>query len=163
MNDALLSSQKMDWNTPDDVLELVREVFDGRIGLDPATDVSNPTRAVHIATPVTDGILMQWSKIGLPTFVNPPYGRALSVWAPKIADEGIRGCEVIALVPARTDTRWFQHITTAHALCFWKGRMTFKGAPAPAPFPCVLAYWGPRAERFREVFSEHGWIPGLAA
>jgi len=33
---TLMSSEKMDWQTPDNVLDLVREVYGGAIVLDPS-------------------------------------------------------------------------------------------------------------------------------
>lgn len=170
----LMSSEVHTWQTPDVVLDLVRKV--APIALDPCTSADNPTRALRFFTEADDGLAKDWGREmfeergddgacledhGL-IYVNGPYGRALSKWTAKILDEAkaSTAMEMIALTPARTDARWFQnHIAKADALCFWKGRMTFKGAPAPAPFPSLLAYFGPHPSSFRKVFSEKGWIP----
>lgn len=156
MNAALLSSEKMDWETPDSFLALVRTV--GPIGVDPCTTAANPVGASWFFTPEHDGLKQDWRGDGL-VYVNPPYGRALIDWARKMRDESERGAEIIALVPARTDTRWFQqYVAQADLLCFWRGRLTFKGAPAPAPFPSLVAYWGRKLELFTTVFQAHGLI-----
>jgi len=160
MNPALLSSDRMDWQTPENVLALVREFAGGQIALDPCTTVDNPTGALRWLTPVEDGLSALWHGQGL-AFVNPPYGRELRSWARKMQGEGrFSSRAIIGLVPARTDTVWWQaHITSASAICFWRGRIRFRGAPASAPFPSALPYWGPNVRRFREVFGPYGWIP----
>lgn len=159
MNQALLSSKASDWRTPDNVLDLVRHV--GHIVLDPATDEDNPVGATHHLW--SGGLEFPWGTYRGLVYCNPPYGRALPAWAQKIASEGSLGTEVVALLPARTDTRWWQdHVVTAHALCFWRGRLRFVGAPASAPFPSAVAYWGHRRGRFCGVFSPHGWVTSAA-
>lgn len=153
-----MSSQRQDWQTPENVLDLVRAV--GPIELDPCTTLDNPVGARNFYTPSDDGfdgLALPWDGPGV-VFVNPPYGRASGDWCKRMADAGARGVEVIGLLPARTDTRvWHAHVTTAATICFWKGRITFRGAPGPAPFPCALPYWGPRVDEFRRVFSARGW------
>lgn len=161
MNAALLSSEKMDWETPDNILELVREFNGGRIGFDPCTTSRNPCDADMFICPPGSAFQTEWHGYGL-VYCNPPYGRELASWARKMAHSGnavTRSAEIIGLVPARPDTRWWhENIVSAHAICFWRGRLKFKGAPASAPFPSALPYWGPRPARFREVFGPHGWI-----
>ena len=154
----LMSSADPTWRTPDNVLEPVRSI--APIGLDPATDSENPTRANMYYTPATSGLVLGWSGFGL-VYCNPPYGRVIGPWVERMAWFGnLHETEVIGLVPARVDTAWWQdNIVTAAAICFWRGRLKFKGAKDAAPFPSALAYWGPRPERFREVFGPHGWIP----
>lgn len=91
--------------------------------------------------------------------MNCPYGRALPVWANKIVDEAARGCEIIALVPARTDTRWWQLLHgVASSTLLWRGRIKFRGATAGAPFPsAVFAFGDPMfTQLFRAVFAGRG-------
>lgn len=162
----LLSSDRMDWQTPESVLELVRRV--GEIAIDPCTTEDNPVGAWGFFTPARNGLLAQWDTRGLRglgdeapglVFVNPPYGRKLPEWIGCCVEWARDGVPIIALVPARTDTRWFESaVRSAQALCLWRGRITFRGAPHPAPFPSALFYWGALAdaERFRDVFAPHG-------
>lgn len=156
----LMSSADMGWQTPAEVLDLVRLV--GPIVLDPCTTADNPTDACVFNTPDCCGLSTSWACVSSPglVYVNPPYGRALVGWCAKIHSEAQAGREIIALTPARTDTRWWHaHMSKADAHCFWRGRMTFVGAPAGAPFPSVLSYFGERAKRFKTVFGPQGWIP----
>jgi phage N-6-adenine-methyltransferase len=160
MNQALLSSEKHDWQTPDCVLKLVRVVAGGEIALDPCTTADNPCEAEEVITPEEDGLELPWDTLGL-VYVNPPYG-AIKTWAEKILEESI-DAEIIALVPARTETKWFCQLVWegADACCFWKGRLTFKGAPSSAPFPSAVAYYGPRPAFFEYVFARAGRVVRL--
>lgn len=174
------SSEFQGYQTPPEWLDLVRQV--GPIALDPATTEENPCDAEVFLYPPYDGLNEDWrahAKGGL-CYVNSPYGDELPDWAAKIADEGMRGCEVISLTPARTDTAWFRKMTTADQLCFVRGRIKFYGfnpltgkfergawskkskkwmPDSPAGFPSLFAYWGPKPDRFREVFGPYGWCP----
>jgi phage N-6-adenine-methyltransferase len=155
----LLSSDRMDWETPESFLNLVREFAGGQIALDPSTNDRNPCQALKFFTEVEDGLAQDWEVDGL-IYSNCPYGRALARWSKKFAEEGEKGRELIVLVPARPDTRWFQNnfATKATALLFWRGRFKFVGAPTSAPFPSLIAYWGKNVERFRQVFGQYGWL-----
>jgi phage N-6-adenine-methyltransferase len=153
---AMTSSVKQDWQTPSSLVEVIRRFRE--IDLDPATTDANPVGANHFFTHRENGLIQPWENYGL-TYVNPPYGRELGVWTRKMMTAGYEGAEIIGLVPSRTDTRWFQdNLTTARAICFWRGRLTFVGANAPAPFPSCLPYWGDDREYFKEHFSEYGWV-----
>lgn len=154
MNSSLFSSKNMAWNTPSEVLDIVRTF--APIGLDPCSNERSTVRAP--ASFLSGGLEVSWADYGA-VFVNPPYGRALREWAEKIAYEAAKGVEIVALVPSRTDTRWFQ-LLAAHAnvICFWKGRITFEGAPHPAPFPSAMIYFGPRSARFRTMFKDCGLL-----
>jgi phage N-6-adenine-methyltransferase len=149
----------MDWQTPDCVLDRVRQL--GPIALDPCTTEDNPCGARYWFCPPTDALQRQWLQTpGGITYVNCPYGRALSSWVAKCADEGARPeAELVLLVPARPDTGWYDRAEkSANALCEWRGRLTFRGAPSPAPFPSVLFYWGPSPWLFCHVFAPVGRV-----
>lgn len=148
------SSAKDDWCTPAMVLERVLEVRP--IGLDPCWNPRALTMRDRYCAMVaeydgggtgTSGLDRDWSGHGL-VYVNPPYGRQIGEWVEKCPEAD----ECIALLPARTDTRWFPW--EARALAFWRGRLTFLGAEHPAPFPSVLAYWGDLPGRFAAAFED---------
>ncbi len=151
------------WQTPEDVLELVREV--GVIDLDPCTVMDNPTFANYPLTPEDDGLSAYWPGFGL-VYINFPYSQA-SAWAKKIVHEvertGMKR-EYIVLAPARTDTRWWHELVAARPsrVCFWRGRLKFNkptGEPGQsAPFPSALLYYGSDDATFARVFGPKGWI-----
>lgn len=81
-------------------------------------------------------------------------------WRNHITSEGWP--HTVALVPARTDTRWFE-LARFSAACFWRGRIKFldpdtDAARHPAPFPSAFLYWGPDKYKFASVFQKHGEI-----
>lgn len=63
----------------------------------------------------------------------------------------------LLLVPARTDTEWFQPLFGL-AMCFIGGRLKFSDANNSAPFPTALIYSGPMVDRFYQVFEEVGIV-----
>jgi len=77
-------------------------------------------------------------------WLNPPYGRDLGRWLERLAAHG----DGMALVFARTDTRWFQRaFAAATAACFIKGRLRFipgdgQRAPGAAGAPSLLLAYG---------------------
>jgi len=80
--------------------------------------------------------------------MNPPYGRGIIDWVRKAFFETrIGGCEVVGLLPARTDTKWWhQYVMRAHTVMLCQGRIKFEvhGVPKDAaPFPSAIAYWRP--------------------
>ncbi len=158
MNRSLLTSKRPDWNTPPEVLRRVCRV--GRIALDPCGNDTSivPARLRLTASTLGGcGLAQQWHVRGL-VYVNPPYGRAIADWVNKIDFEAQVGTEIVALLPARIDTKWFAKVWRAPALCFWRGRITFLGADSGAPFPSVVAYWGQRVGRFASAFHSAGHL-----
>lgn len=161
LSPALHSSALHSWNTPREVLDALAPL--GGIALDPC---SNPSSIVDAWFSLSleggdDGLAADWTELSsiamresgrTLVYVNSEYGRALGTWMQKCADEAARGCEIVALPPARPDTKWWRIIArTCDAVGFWGGRLRFSGSDAGAPFPSALVYWGPRPEVFVEA------------
>lgn len=129
--------------TPAYVLDPVRRAL-GAIDLDPCTTEENPVGAARYYTTADDGLSQPWyGRI----FVNPPYGRAREPWVDQCIEAGARGCCVVLLMPAHTDTRCFQRaMRSATMVVFIKGRLKF-GVLRPnrrqvaASHPSVLVAW----------------------
>ena len=163
MNRALLASGKHDWRTPPEVLAPI-EAFAGRIALDPCSGPDSIVRARVSIAPPEDGLAVDWrrrAKGGL-IFCNPPYSE-VAAWAKKASEEARHRAEIVLLVPARTDTRWWQESIAPHAdaVCFWKGRIRFLGGKDSAPFPTAVVYFGDRAKSFWRQLCAHGWVVRL--
>lgn len=163
--EVLFSSGKDDWRTPDRIIALVKEMYDDKLDLDPCAAPDPPH---HFAKENWTGPY-EYGKDGLVeryfgnVYVNYPYSDA-SYWCRKIREETERAAftQLIALVPARTDTvAWNDLVLHAHAICLIKGRLRFVKAPLTAPFPSILVYIGPDVSKFRGVFRHIGtiWTP----
>jgi len=73
--------------------------------------------------------------------MNPPYGRKIVKWVEKAYIESKKtGTTVVALLPARTDTKWFHEYIymKAKEIRLIKGRLKFGDSKNPAPFPSMI-------------------------
>jgi len=157
--DVHFSSEKPEHYTPPEFLEAVCAVFGGAIDLDPCSNPGQPNvKARQRYTVAENGLLQPWAGR---VFMNPPYGREIGAWIEKLRNEWRRGevDEAIALLPARTDTEWFEALTTDTGdlvVCFVRGRLVFVGNEDVAPFPSLAAYFGPKQDVFVDVFDALG-------
>lgn len=141
-----------EWLTPPG---LIRSL--GPFDLDPCAPTVRPwpTATRHIAPP-ENGLLMRWDGR---VWMNPPFSQNAR-WIGRLAQHG----NGIALVPARTDSRWFQEIAwpNAAAALFLRGRQRFYKVDGSigafgAAMPLVLFAFG---ESNRETLLTCG-ISGL--
>ena len=127
--------------TPDYIIENLNKQYDGKLSaFDPCPLNDNPT---------FDGTALDWGAHVTPgevVFVNPPFSqlkttKARKGWVDKMCEEAVtNSIKIVALLPARVDTQWFHDVILKHgSVEFIRGRITFKGSTAPAPFPCM--YW----------------------
>lgn len=150
---ALFSSAKDNWCTPQCVLNWIAPL--GPIECDPCPSSESLVKAKHY---LSDGLAGEWPTGGL-IYCNPPYGRSIPAWVDKVVGEHQRGAEIVLLLPARTDTRWFVNLAWSRpVIALIRGRLRFVGAPASAPFPSALFYFGHRRDLFIRSLSEHATI-----
>lgn len=88
-------------------------------------------------TPEDDGLKQDWT--GERCWMNPPYS-FIEPWARKAADER---ATTVALLPARTDLRWFHEYVMAVGaeVRFVRGRLRFGQSTGNAPFPSMVVIW----------------------
>ncbi len=140
------SSVHHGWTTPTSVLDALYGVVGGVFGLDPCSPAKGsaaPVKARIRFTVENDGLSLPWRAASV--FVNPPYGRETAFWVAKAREEqaSSRAGLVIALVPARPDTRWWHdHVARKADIWMLKGRLAFGDGANPAPFPSALVGWG---------------------
>ena len=79
---------------------------------------------------------------------NPPYGRKIKDFVRKgYISALLYKSIVVMLLPSRTDTKWFHDYCVPYGEIFFiKGRLTFKGAKNPAPFPSMIVVFNGRKE-----------------
>lgn len=139
MNKALFSSEKVEWETPQDFFDKLNQEFN--FTLDPCSTDENAKCAKHY-TAEQNGLLQDWT--GETVYCNPPYGKEMPEWIHKCYNHFIRGGTAVMLLPARTDTKAFhEYIYGKAEIRFIRGRLKFGGSKNSAPFPSmVVVYMG---------------------
>lgn len=133
------SSATPEWYTPQDFFDRLNEEFS--FTLDPCSTHENAKCKKHF-TEQDDGLSQSWH--GESVFMNPPYGKTISVWMKKAYESCNRnGAMVVCLVPARTDTRWWHEYAMKGEVRFIRGRLKFGGAETSAPFPSAVVIFRP--------------------
>lgn len=124
--------------TPQAFFDKINSIF--RLDLDVCALPDN-AKCERYYTPEQDGLKQEW-RGGV--WCNPPYGREITDWVRKACEEIEKpycNC-IVMLLPARTDTFWFQNFVLNKAfLYFIDGRLSFNGQEHNAPFPSVLAIY----------------------
>ena len=135
---GMMSSNRGDWTTPQDFFDTLNAEFN--FTLDPCC-LPDSAKCERFFTPDDDGLIQSWQ--GETVFMNPPYGRVIGNWIKKAYEESrTPGTVVVALLPARTDTRWFHDFIYNKAeIRFIKGRLRFGEQPNPAPFPSMVVVY----------------------
>jgi site-specific DNA-methyltransferase (adenine-specific) len=143
-NAALMSSRSEMWGTPPDLFAMLNRAY--RFRLDAASNGANALCPCYF-TKDEDGLTQDWSRYRR-VWLNPPYGRTIGLWMRKAYEESRKGCIVVALVPARVDTKWWHEQVVGKArVTFLKGRLKFINEAGrsryPAPFPSALVVYEP--------------------
>ena len=130
-------AQTVEWGTPNALFAALEEEF--HFTLDVAAQPDN-AKCGHYYTPELNGLVQPWHGI---CWMNPPYGPTMDQWMCKAHASSLAGATVVCLVPARTDTLWWQTYATQGEIRFLKGRLTFGNAKNPAPFPSAVVIFRP--------------------
>jgi phage N-6-adenine-methyltransferase len=136
LNEGMFSSNTDLWATPMDFYKKLSWEFGG-FDLDVCALEEN-AKCDKYFTPDIDGLKQDWS--GHKCWMNPPYGRTIGEWVKKAYEESQKPMTmVVCLLPARTDTKWWQeYCMKAQDIRFVKGRLKFGNAKDSAPFPSAV-------------------------
>ena len=135
-NNIHFSSKSNDWATPQWLFDKLNNYYHF------TTDVCalpDNAKCPHFYTPEQDGLSQIWTGV---CWMNPPYGREIGKWMRKAWEASKAGATVVCLVPARTDTAWFQDYAMKGSIEFLRGRLKFGGAKNSAPFPSCIVVFG---------------------
>lgn len=144
INPGMMSSDSMEWGTPSDLFNEWNKIYN--FGLDACASEQNAKCKTFFSLS-DDGLSQSWQGFG-PVWCNPPYGRTIGKWVEKCFMESSDQI-VVALLPARTDTKWFHRFIyhgKAYRMHFLNGRVKFiraDGKTGPAPFPSMIVVWAP--------------------
>jgi phage N-6-adenine-methyltransferase len=128
------SSASDDWPTPADYFNRLNKLFN--FTLDPCAAPGNAKCATFFDA-ASDGLSQSWQTSGT-VFMNPPYGRSIGKWVKKAYEESLKGTPVVCLLPARTDTSWWQDYCAKGLVKFVRGRLKFGDGRNSAPFPSAI-------------------------
>jgi hypothetical protein len=156
----------VEWRTPSEILEPVRDYFGGCIPLDPAAPSDNPTGAERFFTKDDDGLAHYWAGNGV--FVIPPYGSDYGDLWRKIHADASKGLQIIALLPCGArfiSGYWLSKHWTA--MCFVPGRVGLVNESGEQqkgnPYDSILYGFNVDYEAFTRSFSSLGTVsPGPA-
>ena len=158
MNTAtMFSTGKDDWQTPPELFGQLNREF--RFTLDLAANETNHkcNRWIGPGSPIAEDLLNYEIADGEVCWMNPPYSKGQQVEFIHTAANHAAGkrVTVVALLPARTDTRAFHwYIWNAEEnkprvwvreVRFLPGRLKFVGAAHGAPFPSMIVIFRGRA------------------
>ena len=166
-----INTKSQDWITPPVYVKAVKDVFGGKIALDPCSSKYSVVNAgVEYLLPKHDGLRESWDYTTI--YVNPPYGlnkangTSIKNWLIRCAEaHELYDSEVLALVPVATNTgHWKKNVfCRATAICFlYDTRLKFlengKNCGKGAPMSCAMIYWGNNYNKFYDVFINYGAV-----
>ena len=128
---VILSSNSVEWSTPQWLYDRLYKEF--RFTLDPCSTTGNAKCKRYFTE---NGLERRWTGR---VFMNPPYGPEIGKWVEKAYESSCEGAAVVVcLLPARTDTRWWELWCTRGEIRFIRGRLKFGNSKNPATFPSVV-------------------------
>lgn len=145
INKALFTSNKEDWETPQDFYDRLNAKY--HFEWDLAASDDNAKCSCYF-TRDDNSLEQDWEGLSGNLFLNPPYGRELKLWVKKAATTGLKDKQnLVMLIPSRTDTSyWHDYIFGKANITFIRGRLKFEldGVSGDsAPFPsAVVIYTG---------------------
>lgn len=148
---AMFSKATDDWRTPHAFFEALDAEFG--FDLDVAATKENTWKDNYLGPDHCNpwdrnALVRTWANVN---WMNPPYSQC-SAFLEKAAEEAHMGHVVVALLPSRTDTRWWhKHVWDAKTnhprpgveIRFIKGRLKFGNSTNSAPFPSVVVVFRP--------------------
>jgi site-specific DNA-methyltransferase (adenine-specific) len=100
-----MSSESVEWGTPIKLFRHLDSYYNFTVDVCASADNAKCLRYFDISV---NGLLQNWGSET--AWMNPPYGtKIIDGWMWKAADEVEKGARIVALVPSRTDTKWFHN------------------------------------------------------
>jgi hypothetical protein len=163
-----LSSASDEWLTPPHVIDLVRDVFGGVIGTDPASnrEAQEWIQADTYYTKERDGLSLELPWHG-GTWLNPPYGRGgAAKFVGRLVVEINQGHVTQAITCLNLNSaaaHWFDQVWHAAAVhLVWRGRIDFikrgEDRDTSPSKGTILSYFGQEPDRFAPIFGPHGAV-----
>lgn len=146
----LFSKGKDDWQTPQALFDKLNRRWE--FSVDGAANAQNHLlpRWWGPQSPLAeDSLVIPWTHERV--WLNPPYSMCSEFMEKAYIEMTVNEALTVALVPARTDTKWFHkwvYLQRGVSVEFLKGRLKFvdpSGKPSTsAPFPSMVVLFDPR-------------------
>ena len=152
VSQALFSSDSTEWETPETLYRQLNQEFS--FDIDVCASDKNSKHYYYISAE-QDALRQAWNQMARVCWMNPPYGRKIGDWIQKAWEESQKGCTIVCLLPARTDTKYFHQFIwnkdkhkpkKGVELRFLAGRLKFGGSKNSAPFPSMIVIFRPVVE-----------------
>lgn len=151
---VMFSSNDMTWTTPLELFNKLNNEFHFTLDVC-ATHYSFKCKKYF--TPEEDGLIQDWSNDIC--WMNPPYGKDITLWMKKAYEESLRGAIVVALIPSRTDTKyWHDYCMNAAEIRFIQGRLKFGDSENSAPFPSAIVVFDNRVDTLKISAYDKGYL-----
>ena len=150
VSNTLFSSDRMDWETPQWLFDLLDDQY--RFSLDACATKEN-AKCWHYYTQKDNGLKRKWEGS---VWCNPPYGaREIAKWTARAVQQISykRLARAVFLLPAATDTAWWNETVIGHAkeIRFVDGRVKFVGATGSPRFASVVVIYDHRSWPYTKV------------
>lgn len=143
MNKGLFTSNTQDWETPQWLFDKLDKHF--KFSLDVCATADNTKCKVYIDPRCANGLAVNWDDIDFGIhkniWCNPPYNN-ITQWVKKCYEESQKGCTIVMLIPARTDTKIWHEYVSKGRVTLLKGRLKFSNSKNSAPFPSCSVVFG---------------------
>ena len=137
---------KEELSTPADLFDRLNAEF--RFKVDTCARPWNAKCQTYF-TAEQDGLAQDW-KAGGVYWCNPPGVKVKKIaqWVKKGYESALNGATVVMLLPAFTDTGWFQsYVIKSSDFRFLCGRLKFQGQASCAPFSSLVVVFSPETLR----------------
>ena len=134
---VMFSSNSVEWGTPQNLFNHYNDKYN--FAIDVCASDENHKCDTYF-TIEEDALTQSWAQYGT-CWMNPPYGRGLYDWMKKAYLESLKGCLVVCLIPARTDTKYWDEFcsrSTLTELLIGRLKFTGTGSNSCAPFPSAV-------------------------
>lgn len=160
--EVLTSSASDEHYTPSGYIELARSVM-GSIDIDPASSETAQAwvKADTFYTIHDNGLDKAWTGN---LWLNPPYGKHISLWTEKVVQKFDQGNikQAVLLVRPASASSWYMDLSKRFAKCETYRRICFINAKGEAqkqpPHGNVFFYLGDNEKRFRDMFGTVGVV-----
>lgn len=144
----MFSSDSAEWETPEWLFKYLDNIYN--FELDVCANEKN-TKCKNFYTIKDNCLEKKW--VGN-CFMNPPYGRKIIDFVRKAYIESWSN-NVVCLLPARTDTKWFhEYCIKAESIWFLKGRLKFSNCKNSAPFPSCIIKFSPERKLLKTEYLD---------